>query len=196
MTPLELITTGREFEGQSFDELDLKGATLEAKEFYRCTFSRSKLQEGKWRGVRFEECTFTDCDLSQLKPGDATIREVRFVSSKLMGVTWTRSAINPRFELEGCDLRYASFNGLNLKRTSFLRCRCLEASFTDCDLSEADFSGSDLSGAVFHNATLAKTDFTEARGVFLDPAKNRVRGVRISSEAAELLASSYGMQIG
>jgi uncharacterized protein YjbI with pentapeptide repeats len=76
-----------------------------------------------------------------------------------------------------------------------LRCKLVEANFIDADLTECDFSGSELSGANFRNALLAKADLSTAQGAFLDPARNRLRGVRISLETAALLAASFGMRV-
>ncbi|WP_164016792.1 pentapeptide repeat-containing protein [Pyxidicoccus trucidator] len=183
------------FENETFAELELQGCDLSEKEFYRCTFQRTQLQESRWRNSVLEACVFISCDLTRAQLKATGLRGVRFEGSKLMGVDFTDVSANPEVAFEDCVLRYASFVGLSLRKTEFLRCTALEANFFDLDLTEADFSGTTLTGSNFRGCTLTKTNFSQVSGLFLDPARNRVKGTRVPVETAVSLAQSLGMQV-
>lgn len=189
------LAAGDSFENETFTDLDLQGANLGQKEFYRCTFQRCQLQESRWKGARLEACVFSDCDLTRAELQQTGLREVRFEGSKLMGIDWTNVSPNPEVAFDNCLLRYTSFVGLSLRRTAFLRCSALEANFFDLDLTEADFSGTDLTGSNFRGCNLTKADFSTSVGAFLDPANNRVKATHVPVETAVLLAQSLGMRV-
>ncbi len=195
MELLESLQTEEFFKDCSFSDLDLTGFRFAGKEFFRCTFRSSKLSETRWSEARLEDCTFEDCDLSQSSPGDLSATGVRFQRCKLMGVTFEKLPLSTRLAFEECSLRYTTFAGTCLRRTPFLRCRAQEASFLDCDLQESDFSGTDLTAATFQGCDLRSAEFSTAEGAFVDPAKNRVKGLRISVQAAAALARSFGMRV-
>jgi fluoroquinolone resistance protein len=195
MDAAQRLSAEDSFENETFTDLDLQGANLGQKEFYRCTFLRCQLQESRWKETRLESCVFTGCDLSRALLQYTGLRGVRFEGSKLMGIDWTTVSPNPEVEFDTCVLRYTSFVGLSLRRTAFLRCSALEANFFDLDLTEADFSGTDLTGSNFRGCNLTKTDFSTAVGAFLDPANNRVKGTHVPVETAVLLAQSLGMRV-
>ncbi|QRK08791.1 pentapeptide repeat-containing protein [Archangium violaceum] len=183
------------FENETFADLDLQGCELGGKEFYRCTFLRTQFQESRWRNSKLEVCVFNGCDLTRAQLKGTALRDVRFEGSKLMGVDFTEVSANPEMSFEDCVLRYASFVGLSLRKTAFLRCSALEANFFDLDLSEADFTGTNLAGSNFRGCTLTRTDFSQVSGLFLDPARNRLKGTRVPVETAVSLAQSLGMQV-
>jgi uncharacterized protein YjbI with pentapeptide repeats len=194
MTDAERLATEGVFQGVTFGELELDEADLSGKDFSRCTFRGVKLRRSRWDGVRLEECLFEDCDLSRLRPGPRTAAGVTFRRTKLMGVELAKLG-TPVLAFEECDLRYAAFLDLNLKGTVFRGCKLGEATFSGCDLSQASFAGADLGGAVFESCLLAGADLRTARGAYLDPAKNKVRGARISLETAGRLAAALGMEV-
>ena len=184
---------GDYFEDRTFERLELQSADLSGKEFFRCTFLHCHLQESRWREAKLEDCVFRGCDLTRAQWLHAALREVRFESSKLMGIDWSPVSPNPELAFEECNLRYASFAGLSLRKTIFDRCTALEANFLDSDLSDSEFPGTDLSGANIRDCTLTRTDFSTAIGLFLDPARNRLKQTRVPLESAVLLAQSLGM---
>jgi uncharacterized protein YjbI with pentapeptide repeats len=123
------------------------------------------------------------------------VRGVRFEDCKLMGVDWSNLSPHPEFTFTNCNLRYASFVKVNLRKTSFARSAVREANFHDADLTEADFAGADLSGSNFRGCTLTRTDFRGTTGLFLDPARNKVKGTRVPVETAVMLAQSLGLVV-
>jgi uncharacterized protein YjbI with pentapeptide repeats len=183
------------FEGESFLGLELGEADLSRKEFQSCTFRNVKLPSSRWMGALLEDCTFELCDLSNFSPKGLATRDVTFSECKLIGVDWTGVSPHPRIAFEACDLRYAAFASAHLRKTPFRRSQITGATFVDVDLTECDFDGSDLAGTTFRECVLHKADFSGARGVLLDPAKNRVKDARISLDAAALLAASFGLRV-
>ncbi len=174
---------------------DLSGIDLSKKELFRATFKHCRLQESNWERARLEDCRFEGCDLTRMKPRWMGAHEVGFAGCKLMGVEWADLSAGSQLSFEDCNLRYASFVGLNLRKARLWRCRLTEANFVDCDLTEADFAGSDLTGAVFQGCQLKKADLSCATGVFLDPAKTRVKDAKIATDAAVRLALALGMRV-
>ncbi|AEI67213.1 pentapeptide repeat-containing protein [Corallococcus macrosporus] len=183
------------FEHETFADLSLQEADLSGKEFYGCTFQNCTLQESRWTRARLEDCVFTGCDLTRARFTDTSLRGVRFESSKLMGIDWTEVGTFPEVSFDGSNLRYCTFAGLSLRKTSFLRCTALEMNFIDTDLSEADFSESDITGSNFRGCTLTKADFAAAKGVFIDPARNRVKATRIPVDAAVNFVQTLGLVV-
>jgi uncharacterized protein YjbI with pentapeptide repeats len=195
LEPLERLRSQDYLKDETFDGLDLANFDFSGKDFYRCTFRNTKLTETRWSRARLEDCLFEDCDLTQMQPGDAGALGVQFKRCKLMGVTWEKLSPSCQLTFEECNLRYSSFLCAHLRRTAFLRCRAQEVNFLDSDLQEADFAGTDLAAAVFQGTDLRKADLSQAEGAFVDPASNKVRGLRISVETAALLATKFGMSV-
>jgi uncharacterized protein YjbI with pentapeptide repeats len=189
------IEEGDFFADVTFSELSLPGVDLAGKEFQRCTFRRCKLGESRWARAKLEECSFEACDLAGMVPRELALRGVTFKGTRLMGVDWSDIAKFPQVSFEGCDLRYASFMKLRLPSTKITGCVARDANFIELDLQGADFTGTDLTGSTIQGCTLAKTNFSRATGVFFDPQKNRVKGVRIAIETAVLLVQSFGIVV-
>jgi|GEM_PF-331877 len=184
---------GDYFTDATFTDLDLSAADLTDKEFDNCTFRRCKLPESRWTRCVLEDSVFEDCDLSHMLPQQLALRGVTFRNTRLVGVAWKGIERGPDVAFEGCDLRYASFISLRLGAVRVVNCTLNGANFLEVDLAGADFSGSDLAGSTIQGCTLTTTHFSRARGVFVDPATNVVKGARIDLEAALLLAESFGM---
>ena len=191
----ERIIADDSFEDLVITGLDLRGEDLGRKEFTGCRFVDCKLQETQWRGSRLEDVSFERCDLTRMQPRGMLAHDVAFKDSKLMGVEWTELGQFPRLSFHTCVLEFASFVELALRKAEFVGCKLGEANFLDADLREAKFSGSDLRGSIFRGCKLAKTDFSEAIGVFFDPAENEARGAIVPIETAALLAMRAGLVV-
>ncbi|MEO8451566.1 MAG: pentapeptide repeat-containing protein [Gemmatimonadota bacterium] len=192
--PKQSLDAAHFFEA-AFTDLELTAADLSGKEFEGCTFRRCKLPESRWSRCVIEDSVFEDCDLSRMAPQQLALRTVLFKNTKLVGVTWKGLEPGVDVSFEGCDLRYASFVGLRLKSVRIAGCSLRDANFFDTDLTNADFGDSDLTGSTIQGCTLAKANFSRAKGVFVNPATNVVKGARIPPGAAFLLAQSFGMVV-
>jgi uncharacterized protein YjbI with pentapeptide repeats len=195
MDSSNLFTTHDMFEDQLFSDQDLKAIDLSDKDFVRCTFRTLLLQESRWQRTRLEDCVFDGCDLTRMQPKQLALRGVELIGCRLIGVDWTDIAANPTVAFDGCNLQYASFVNVNLTATRIVRCRAIEVSFLEARLADADFTGSDLSGSTFDQCDLRKADFRGTQGLFIDPAKNRLKGARIDIATAVLLATSFGLRV-
>lgn len=180
----------------TFADLELPAADLRGKEFFRCTFRGCRFPGSRWDEANLERCGFEDCDLSGLTPRRLVAVDVRFVRCKLQGVDFSDLSPGSRLAFEGCNLRYASFTDASLRKTPFTGCKLAEASFVGTDLAEADFAGSDLAGATFERCSLEKADLSLATGVYVDPAKNRVKGARVPLATAVAIARGFGLIVG
>jgi len=183
------------FEDETFEGLNLEGADLSGREFYRCVFRNSKLGQSSWLRSRLEDCTFEGCDLVRIVPKMLALRDVAFKSCRLMGVDFAEIAQYPIVSFEDCNLKYVSFVSVPLRKVSFKGCSLTEASFFEVDLTDATFEGCQLAGARFEACDLGRARFHGAQDLFLDPAKNRVKGAEIPLETAILLATSFGMRV-
>lgn len=193
--PASPFDSQQQFLNETFADLDLEGVNLSEKEFERCVFRHCKLPASIWVRARLEECRFEQCDLSRMVPTHAQFTDVRFDGTRLLGVQWSDLGLLPDVGFENCDLRYASFVKLKLPRTAFTDCTLREATFEQTDLTSADFSGSDLTGTTFARCELGKTDFRSALGVLFDPMANKVKGVRVSLDAAAAYLQTFGIEV-
>jgi uncharacterized protein YjbI with pentapeptide repeats len=183
------------FEREVFDGLSLERADLGNREFYRCTFRNSKLQETRWARSRLEECVFEACDLTRADPTMLSLRDVAFRSCKLMGIDFSNIGQHPHVSFEDCNLRYVSVVSVGLRKTSFKRCAINEANFFESDLADAEFDDCHFAETRFDACDLRRARFRSARDLFIDPARNRVKGTQIPLETAILLATSFGMRV-
>lgn len=183
------------FEDETFQDLDLGQADLRERELQGCLFRNVKLGETRWARTRLDDCIFEHCDLTRADVKELVLRGVKFESCKLMGIDFTPLAKFPDIGFTDCDLRYASFVGLALRKTTFTRCAIVEASFIDTDLVESTFDDCQLGGTTFEGCDLRKARFRGAQELFVDPARNQVKGAEIPLEAAVALAASFGMRV-
>jgi fluoroquinolone resistance protein len=183
------------FEDELFADLDLERMDLAGREFSRCTFRGCKLSETKWMRARLEECVFEGCDLTRAKPSMLSLRDVELKRCKLMGIDWSDLAKFPVVSFEECNLRYSAIIKIALRKTRFTRCSLVEASFIEADLVDSLFEECQFDGARFEGCDLRRTRFPHAKDLFVDPAKNNVKGMQVPLETAIHLASSFGMRV-
>ena len=191
----DTVRAGDAFDEERFETLDLAGVNLGGKVFAGCAFRNCRLGESRWDGARLEDCAFDGCDLTGLQPSGLGLRGVEFRSCKIMGVDWTNVGAFPDFTFTDCNLSYCSFVSLRARKVPFVRCVLVEASFVEVDLTEARFEECQLGGARFDRCDLRKASFAGSHDLLIDPAQNQVRGASIPTEAALLLAQSFGLKI-
>ncbi|MCY1059496.1 pentapeptide repeat-containing protein [Nannocystis sp. SCPEA4] len=195
MQTLETLPDDDSFDDVLFSRLDLQGQDIGPREFTGCTFRNCKAQELRLRNCRFEECTFEGCDLTRMRPQGMRALSIQFRNCKLMGVEFSDLGQFPRLGFDECTLQFASFVALSMRKTTFVGCRITEANFFEVDLSESTFPACDLAQSVFRDCKLRKADFSQAKGLFLDPAVNEAREAIVPLETAALLAMHHGMRV-
>jgi len=194
--PPKALEEGDDFDGVTFEDLDLGGVRLGEKSFRDCRFVKVRWAEAQLAGCTFEDCAFEDCDLTMAKVAGAAFREVAFVRSKLMGVDWTDvRGLVFAVSFEECNLSHATFSDRKMPRTIFRKCRAHEASFAGVDLTKSVFAGSDLRGARFIDTVLVEADLSEAVHYDISPQQNRLRKTKFSEEAALALVAQLGVVV-
>jgi len=179
------------------DEADarLSGAYLEDVRVARCTLPRLALA-----GCELFACTFTDCDLSMLSLLDTSLREVRFIGCRLVGIDWTVAAwpsisSGDTVAFERCTLDVGTFAGLDLRDTTLTGSSAREVDFADAVLCGADLSGTDLTSATFNHTDLRGADLTGATNAAINFASNRIAGARFDVTGALALLAPLGIEI-
>ncbi|MEA3341442.1 MAG: pentapeptide repeat-containing protein [Chloroflexota bacterium] len=188
-----MICTETDYAGQTFKKIRLEQARLVSTEFHDCTFDRCSFAEAAFQSCRFVNCVFMRCDLSLIQVPKCSFVAVRFESSKVIGVNWTRARwsatkLGAPVSFSECAISHSTFIGLNLKRIQIRDCVAVDVDFREADLSQADFAGTDLSDSLFLGTDLAKADLSRARNYQIDPSQNIVKGTKFSlPEAISLL---------
>lgn len=177
-----------------FTSLDLSGATLVDRSFRGCRFERVRCAEASVCGTIFEDCVFTDCDLTLLQVAGASFRGVEFVRSKLMGIDWTDiRGLAFAVGFDTCVVSHCSFVDRKMHGAVFKDCKAHETNFMGVDLTKAVFDGTDLAGARFMDTVLVDADLSRALNYVVDPRHNRLQRTRFSVEAALALVGELGV---
>jgi fluoroquinolone resistance protein len=184
----------RNYAGKTFTALKLIDERVDGAEFDECVLDHCILSGSEFNHCRFASCRFTACDLSNIKLTSTRFRGIRFETTKILGVDWTKTDAmndphaNTALSFTDCVLDLSSFFGLNLRGATIERCIAKEADFGEADLRDAVCRRTDFSGARFHGTNLEGADFREALGYVIDARSNKVKGARFSlPEAVSLL---------
>jgi len=192
---MTLFTSADSFEDQTFDDLELDAASIEGKEFFRCTFRNAKLPESRWLHCSFEACSFIDCDLTRMKLLSSALRGVTFTGCKLLGADFSQVSANPDVTLDTCILRYFIVDGQNLRAIRFSDCELQDGQFSETSLIESDFIRCDLTGCSFSRCDLGGADFSTSHGLYFDPRQNKAKDAFLPVESAVLMAQALGLRV-
>lgn len=182
---------------QTFDQpQDLPGG-LEAEVYELCYFASQNLSGQDLSNIKFIECTFRDCDLSNAIIGGTALQEVKFINCKLLGLDFTHaSSFLLQLHFEHCQLDFCNFVDLPLKNTDFGQSRLLEADFTNADLSRSDLSGCDLNRTIFQQTKLVEADLRAALNFDIDPEYNQLRKAQFSADGLMGLLRKHRIVMG
>ena len=197
MTELGSLTLADSFAGQNFAKLILGAAEPTDRRFEDCRFSECRFSGPALRGAAFIRCSFEGCDLSNWDVTGLRFIDVKFRSSKLVGIDWTKANRDPltAVNFEECLLDYGDFSRLKLPGLQLLRCSVKAVNFDGTIMTGADCRGADFAESVFNQTDLTKADFREARGYAIDPRVNKVTGASFSASEALNLLSVMGVII-
>lgn len=182
-------------DGEVFEGLDLTSAALVDRELTDCAFRHCKLGASTWRAMRLESCRFEGCDLTRASLAGAKIHGATFTGCKLMGIDFSELAIAHDLVFVDSNLRYCSFVDMKLRKLSATRCAITDANFLDVDLGGALFDECEFTNTVFQRCELRGARFPHARGLYLDPRANKVKGAKVPLETAILLAQSFDLSV-
>lgn len=164
-----------------------------------CRFEGNVLERAVLRDCVFTDCTFTGCNLSMVVLDGTRFTDCRFVDCKALAVSWGRAAPAPLssrpWDFERCRLDLGSF-----RDTEAAGSRLHDCSVREVDLAGADLRGSQLTDCDLAAATFAGTDLREASlvgssGYVVDPAENRVRGLRVDTAGAGGILRALGLVV-
>jgi uncharacterized protein YjbI with pentapeptide repeats len=191
---LNFIKPNTAYDGEHFGRQqapDLRGAQFENCSFVEVDFAESSLQ-----GVLFQDCRFEACDLSRANLTGAQIQGVSFDSCRLMGINWSTAAgLLLAFSFVECNASYSIFQGVNLRSCRFNSSKLANSEFQQANLSGLSFDACDLSGALMNGARLHRTDFSGARGVFIDPTKCALKDTKLDMVSALAVLKNQGIVV-
>lgn len=154
-----------DYDGFSFDGLDLSGQEAEFARIIECAFTRCTLDDVTLEHVQLLDTTLTEVHAGTLGLADATWRDVTLTDCRLgavhaYGGGLTRVTIrggkidylNLRdahltdVRLEGCVIGDLDLLGARATRLEIVDCRVRRLDLTHATLTEVDLRGADLSG--------------------------------------------------
>src|SRR6218665_1540679 len=147
------------FEDKTFDKINFTEQPLEKGDYESCEFINCQFAGVDLSQVNFASCTFRGCNMSMAKMTKTAMRDIRFISCKLMGMPFD-SCNEFLFSVgfDECMLNLSSFYKVNLKKTKFKNCSLHETDFTQADLNATVFDNCDFAGATFDRTILENAD--------------------------------------
>lgn len=161
-----------------------------------CTFVDCDFTEANLSRRRFTDCAFVGCDLSNCGMTGAGFQGVTLERCKALGVLWeTCEQLLFSVRMSECVLDLGSWNGCDLSRSAYFGGSLRECDFTGAQCEGTEFVGVNLTGARFEDTALKGARFSGVTGLELDPALNRVQGMRVDREALPGLLFRWGLEI-
>lgn len=183
-------------EDQSFENIDYSKEKLIGNEFDNCTFNNCVFTDVDFSNLIFMECKFRDCDLSMMRLNNTSLKDVRFVSCKMLGLNFTDcNEFLFSVGFVNCHLNLSLFYQMKLKNTQFKNCNLQEVDFSETELSSVCFEECDLSRALFDRTILEKADFRSSYNYSIDPENNRIKKAKFSRIGIEGLLDKYNIDI-
>lgn len=183
--------TEKNFEGKDFTENILEKGEYELCLFQNCNFSDSDLSS-----VRFIECEFIDCNLSNCKLYGTSFQDVRFSHCKMLGMQYDScNAFNLIVLFDHCNLSHSVFQKMNLSRFSFKDCQMEGVDFEEAEMTGTCLQKCDLLNANFERTRLENADFRYAMNYRIDPEINIVKGAKFTFPEVQGLLDKYDIII-
>lgn len=181
---------------QVIDKIDFSETPLSERDYDHCLFSNCNFSGADLSAIHFSACTFDSCNLSLVTLHKTTLRDIRFVHCKIVGVHFEQcNEFLFSVGFDHCTLNLSSFYQVKLKKTAFQQSSLQEMDFTGADLSEALFDHCDLTGATFENTLLERADFRTSYNYLIDPELNRIRKAKFSAAGLAGLLFRYDIEI-
>ena len=189
----DILKNGRRYDARTFNRLERPGITLESAMFYDCAIKGSKFTGTLFRGCRWVNVRFYQCDLSLARVPGSSFSGCLFEECKMTGVDWTEAdwvtpLLSEPISFIGTDLSHSTFLGITMPESGFLRCRARDVDFREADFRRSRFTDTDLSESLFGSTNLSEADFIGARDYHINPMDNTLTGAKFAlPEALELL---------
>ncbi len=181
---------------ETFDKIVKIKERVSNKEFEDCVFKTCDFSNSDFQFNTFQDCEFIDCNLSMLVLGNTSLKSVRFVNCKLLGIDFSKCT-EFLFEVnfQDCSLDYASFSNKKMIKTNFNSCSMKEVTFVGTNLTNSNFENCNLENAVFNDTILAGADFTSAFNYKIDPELNPMKKAKFSTSGILGLLDKYDIKI-
>lgn len=185
-------------------DLDLTGSlapgeVLAGVELEGCRLDGCVLEKAVLRDCTLVDCVLTGCNLSMADLDGTRFTDCRFVDCKALAVAWGRTGPAPLstrpWDFERCRLDLGSFRDVEAAGSRFVDCSMVEVDLAGADLRRAELTGSVLDGATFAGTDLRDASLLGASGYRVDPAENRVRGLRVDALAAAGILRALGLVV-
>lgn len=183
-------------EDKVFDKTDFTVSAPSKAEYDNCRFINCNFSNTDLSEISFADCEFNGCNLVLAKLHKTAFKNVKFIDSKLTGLHFDQcSDFNFSVYFENCLLNLAVFYKMKLRKTVFRKTILHESDFTEADLSNASFDSCDLMGVIFDNTNLEKADLRTSFNYTIDPALNKIKKAKFSTEGLAGLLSKYDIEI-
>jgi uncharacterized protein YjbI with pentapeptide repeats len=148
-------------DGLSFEEADLREATLKGMRLTNCILRDARLESADFSnavmrmcdldGVRADSANFSHARLENSTARGARFDNVSFEAAVLTDTDFSRSSLRDA-NLAGVQASGAAFRGADLSRANLRNASLVDADFRGADLTDADLEGADLRGADMRGA--------------------------------------------
>jgi uncharacterized protein YjbI with pentapeptide repeats len=180
-----------------FADLDLSSRDAVSAEFDQCRFSNVNLSQTKLHRALIRDVAFDRCDLANLRARDSSLSRAAVCASRMTGLSWIDGSFRD-VTFDNCRIDLASFRSSGFKDVVFTGCRLEQADFGDADLRGARFDSCDLTGAQFHGGQLSGARFADCCLASIGGVTS-LRGAIIKSADALaltfMLADALGIKI-
>lgn len=183
-------------EDELFKTIDFTDKAYINYEYINCTFRKCLFLKTDFSNSTFMDCVFVDCNLSGTVFDNASLKNVDFTQSKVMGINFGKCTdFLFSVSFSWCILDYSSFFQKKMQKTIFRDCSMKEVTFSEVDLTEAVFENCDLLNASFIKVNLQKADFRSATWYSLDPELNTIKYAKFSRWEVIGLLAKYPIMI-
>ena len=179
------------FEKQNYTQVKLAKGEYDNCSFNNCVFTDSDLSN-----INFTECEFQDCDLSNVNIKHTVFNDVDFSNCKLLGLQFNHcSDFLFSVTFKTCNLTLASFYQVKSKGTKFYECLLQQVDFTRAELTSSVFDNCDFKGATFEETQLEKVDFSSSYNYVIDPEINKIKKAKFSIPEVLGLLRKYNIEV-
>ncbi|WP_217269685.1 pentapeptide repeat-containing protein [Neobacillus endophyticus] len=162
---------------------------IKESKFEHCEFLTEELND-----IEMLDCIFTNCNLANIALRHAVVYRTIFESCKLLGNDFIGSKFS-NVKFIDSHLRYINFSDSNLKSVLFENSDLTSAYFQEVKMKEVHFKRSVLNEVDFSDTNLKGIDLSNAdfESIILTP--NLLRGLKISSTQAPVIAALLGITV-
>ncbi len=184
----------KDYYDQTFEKI-VYNDEISFKVFEECNFTDCNLSETVIKNCKFRDCKFINCNLSLITVAFSNFFNVCFRDCKMIGINWgyPDSLWSPTFL--NCNISQSSFLGLKLKSISITCCIARDVDFRECDLNKSALTSNDFTNALFGNTNLINADFTNSTNYEINILKNKIKGAKFSWPEAAVLLHGIGIKI-